>query len=590
MKYGKFFLAPALALLLFPVLVSAQIGPGLPNLTYKQSELFKTLSTIRQFSVKNPSAAKGLNSAAMHKGYLFVVYGEDSGKPGGGIAFYDISNPRSIKLVHAIDVPDLREAHGFGFHSQGGEDYVAMQSIHGVHIWNITNVLKPFLVKDFRISGVFDSDYDHGSWWVHWQAPYLFVGRGLDGFSVVDATDLANPKLMDIMVDGQPKAAFPITKTGGFKLGPLFVVGNLLVASNMGTGRNPGYSTLDISVPNRPVLLGTDNSTECYSTFFNGNRLYCAGVTRFAGKLVVHDMSDPTAIKKVGESIKAGNRGEYVSVQDGFAHMGLEDRYAKFRLSDFSIVNNSYQLEVGPTGIDAQEGFANVLGNLVLVTDDHSVGSSLIAHQAGPDHNPPVVNMVNPTNGSVNRKPSSRIGVTFTDQIDLQSVGPATFIVRPVGGQALTGWYSSQTNIVNFSPKDPLKANTTYEVVIPKGGIKDYAGNATDETFLSRFSTGGSVVAIDAKSPGAAGLPAFHARAEAAGFSFQIASGMEGPATLVLATLQGGHLRTLNVGDARGQTLHWNGTNDRGEKIKPGIVVATLRTGSTSFSRSLVLP
>lgn len=175
-----------------------------------------------------------------------------------------------MKLVHAQDVPDLREAHGFGFHSHGGKDYAALQSIYGVHIWDFTDVTKPILVKDFRIPGVSASDYDYGAWWVNRQAPYIFVARGQDGFSIVNAADPANPKL----------------------------VGNLMVVSNMGTGDNPGYSTLDISDPANPRLLDTDNSTACYSTFFNGNRLYCAGADAVAGRLVVHDMGNPADIRK----------------------------------------------------------------------------------------------------------------------------------------------------------------------------------------------------------------------------------------------------------------------------------------------------
>ena len=276
---------------------------------------------------------------------------------------------------------------------------------------------------------------------------------------MLDATDPANPKQLDIMVDGLAKKSFPIAKTGGFKLGPLFVVGNLLVATNMGTGNNP-----------------------CYSTFFNGNRLSCAGADEVSGLLAVHDLSDPSNIVKLGQSAKAGGKGEYVSVQDGFAHMGVEDRYAKIDLKDYRIVDNSFQFQ-------GQEGFANVLGNLMLVTDDHSIGSTLIPHMAEPDRNPPVVNMVNPE-----------------------------------GGEALSGRYSSQTNIVNFSPDKPLEANNTYAVVVPAGGTKDYAGNPTGDPFLSRFSTGAAINLV--KGGRRAASASFRIRADAGGLAFHIPGGI----------------------------------------------------------------
>src|SRR5690606_3862046 len=78
-----------LALSAAPAASQSLMGPGLPNLTYTNSELYRTLSTFHPVSSVNPSDGKGMNSVAMHKGYLFFIYGEDSGRPGGGISFYD---------------------------------------------------------------------------------------------------------------------------------------------------------------------------------------------------------------------------------------------------------------------------------------------------------------------------------------------------------------------------------------------------------------------------------------------------------------------------------------------------------------------
>ncbi len=101
--------------------------------------------------------------------------------------------------------------------------------------------------------------------------------------------------------------------------------------------------------------------------------------------------------------------------------------------------------------------------------------------------------MVVPANGALNQARSSRIGITLTDLVEVASLSSQTFIVRPVGGAALPGKYSTQTGIVNFTPDAPLAANTTYEIVVPAGGIKDYAGNGVPAAFVSRFSTGGTI-------------------------------------------------------------------------------------------------
>jgi hypothetical protein len=43
--------------------------------------------------------------------------------------------------------------------------------------------------------------------------------------------------------------------------------------------------------------------------------------------------------------------------------------------------------------------------------------------------------------------------------------------------------------VVNFSPNEDLKPATTYEVVLPKGGITDLTQNAIAEEFKSTFTT-----------------------------------------------------------------------------------------------------
>lgn len=565
------------------------MGPGLGNVAYTQAQLFKSLYTFHPASVRNPSNEKGMNVASMCKGYLLFGYGEDSGNPGGGFAFYDVSNPSAPKLVKAIDVDDLRESHAHGFHSYGGKDYFAAQSIYGVHIYDVTDVRNPVLVKDVRIPGVFADDYDHASWWLNWQAPYLYVSRGVDGFSVVNTSNLADAKVMPVLVDGQPKGSFPISKTGNFQIGPLFVVGNLLVLTNNRVGDGRGISTVDISDPSSPKLLSANTqSPGCYSMFFNGGQVFCVD-----GKVSVWDLA-ASSIKRIGESGQAGAGGEYVSVQDGFIHMGAEDRYAKIDKSSLMVVNNDFRL-----GGEAQEGFANPMGNLVLVTDDHGIGSSFVPHQAEPDRAAPIVNFVSPRDGAVSQALSSRVGVTFTDQIDVHSIDSASFIVRPAGGKALKGRYSSQTNIVNFSPDLPLAANTTYELVIPAGGIKDYVGNATDKAFTSRFSTGAiASVRAAARAQGPRLGFASESGPGSHGRIFRIMSGGNGigngntaRADMTISDLNGGRIRriefTLSLG---GPTLvAWDGLTDGGRPLRPGVYSAMLRCGSSRAGIRMVM-
>ena len=81
----------------------------------------------------------------------------------------------------------------------------------------------------------------------------------------------------------------------------------------------------------------------------------------------------------------------------------------------------------------------------------------------------------------------------MSDQIDVTSLTTNTFIVRPVGGNPLAGTYSTQMGMINFAPDQSLASGTTYEVVLPVGGIRDVVGNGLAQGFTSRFATGGSV-------------------------------------------------------------------------------------------------
>jgi hypothetical protein len=559
-------------------LAQGLMGPGVPKATFAQGELFKSLYDFHPVSIADRNNKKGMNHVAMHKGYLFVIYGEDSGVPGGGISFYDISDPRAVKLVHAQDENDLRESHGYGFHSRNGKDYAALQSGRGVQFWDFTDVRAPKKLIDYRVAGVEFSDYDHGNWWTTWQAPYVYISRGLDGISVVDASNPAAPALLQMTVDGAKQATFPISKMGNFGIGPNFVIGNLMVVTNRGTGFNAGVSVLDIGDPTAPKLLGTSREVSGYSSFVNG---------KHNGKAVIQDISDPANIRILGVSPVAGDRGEYLSVQDEFIHMGAEDRYAKIDYSNpaaMTIVNNSFILPGS-----AQEGFADPIGNFVLVTDDHSEGSSIIAHQTAPDTRPPVPNMASPKDMAVRQPLTSRIGFTFTDQIDVQSLNPSTFIVRPVGGEPLTGYYSSQINIANFGPDSLLKPNTTYEVVLVKGGIKDYAGNGLAQDYVYRFSTGAAVSVSLAGAQSQAGGAEMEARAEGRNVRFRVPQGASLPQSrLILSDLRGRELRAIPAFPSA-ESVVWDGEDAAGNRLPPGVYTACLQASGRILAKRAFL-
>ena len=59
-------------------------------------------------------------------------------------------------------------------------------------------------------------------------------------------------------------------------------------------------------------------------------------------------------------------------------------------------------------------------------------------------------------------------------------------------GTAVDGWVTAQENTVNYSPKEPLKPNTTYRFEVVESGIQDNNMNAVEETVQIEFTTVGA--------------------------------------------------------------------------------------------------
>jgi hypothetical protein len=94
-----------------------------------------------------------------------------------------------------------------------------------------------------------------------------------------------------------------------------------------------------------------------------------------------------------------------------------------------------------------------------------------------------------PKDATTDNSVKSRIGITFSDNIELATVNAASFIVRKVGGAPLAGKYGLRNTVVNFDPDQDLEPGTTYEVILPKGGITDLVGNELAAEWKSTFTT-----------------------------------------------------------------------------------------------------
>ena len=555
-------------------------GPGLGNLTYNSGEL---LSTLGQFNATN-GAPRGHGFVAMHKGYLVVPFSADQGggNGSGGFAFYDVGNPRAPLLKFTTEgntaytstaspnyVGNLREPHGYSFTRFGGKDYVCFTTnissanASGLQVWDFTDMdtPAPTRVSQIGLTGLNGGDYAPTPWWVFWQGGrYAYVASTSRGLNIVDATDPANPVVLRNLSPAE-------LGFGTNAINTVFAVGNLLVM----TGSQPstdepltGLATYDISDPVNPVLLDFESDLVGYSAMVNGDRVLGA-----RDPARIWSIADPAAITLLGTGPNVADKGGYGAVQDNFFHYGSSSHYVKLNISStpFTVAAQNRP----PNLNSADWDFATPLGNLIFQGNDHSP-SLLVVHQLAPDTTGPVVNMVSPKADSVNRALTSRVGVTFTDQIDLRSVDSSTFIVRAAGGSALPGRYSVQTGIVNFWPDSPLAPNTIYEVRLPAGGVKDIVGNGLATEFVSFFSTGETI------SP------------------FTVQGQTAGPVTPGTAATfnatgsgQGALLYSWSFGDGTPQTIPSPNPNATHSYAAPGhyAVTVTLTNGSQTASASL---
>lgn len=486
-------------------------GPGLGNLTYTDAELFREVSIIKANTAdgtyKNGFPAYrfggsklfGTNVGIMLNGYFLTSFAPDSGQSPGGFLLYDVSDPRNIKLVKTVYDPtgttsEFREPHAYGITTINGKDYVAIPSKFGVEFWDFTDINDIKQVKKLALPGVNGGDYEDVTWQLWWQAPYLYVASASRGLFIVDARDPENPKL----ADRGPGFRNPLTigRMGGFRIGPVFAMGNQLLVSGMETAA--GFSTLDISNPLHPVLLSTRNSLPFYyATCYNGKTIYSSG-RNDNGTMVGINVSDPRNFVVENENTPM-RQGLYCATQDNFLISGNQDDIVKLDVS-----NPATYVEVGrservgrtqvpepnnPHSMDPDLGQVAMFGNLVFIGSDHGVNTAFRPHQKAADTTPPAVIAQSPANAALHQASTTRVGFGLSDSILPESINAQTFIVKRKNGEAVTGTYSVWLGMINFSPAQPLEKDTEYEVTLTAGGIKDFAGNGLAQEFKSTFKT-----------------------------------------------------------------------------------------------------
>ena len=332
-------------------------------------------------------------------------------------------------------------------------------------------------VGNIDLPGVNGGDYENVAWQSRWQGRYLFVSGGNLGVFVVDAANPTQPRLVKTVPTGQ---------TGGFRVGPLYALGDYLVYSNM--DQNGSLGVLDISKADAPALLTTKTGPpRMYAFIVAGDRIYGAGRD---GDFTIHSWADPTRITDV-KIARIEQDSLYVAAQDHFVFSGRQDNFVKIDLTD---ERNPSIIGEGTLGRDHPDhGQVTPIGNLIFIGNDHGSGSAFFCHQTGKDVTPPGIVKVYPADGATHQPVTSRITVSSSDYIDMRTVSSSTIAIRPAGGAALPASTAIPSTRCRSGPTSRSRPNTTYEIVISAGGVKDVMGNAVASERIVRFSTGASI-------------------------------------------------------------------------------------------------
>jgi hypothetical protein len=461
-------------------------GPGGPSATFTAMQLYQTCAYLDGGS---QDVTDHHNLVTMYDGYLLMPWAPEFRR--GGLTFFDISNPCAPVAVGSGYSDEMRESHSIGFSSIGGRWAVVNQMSSffagGIQFWDVSNVASPQAVKSLELPGFrYPDAYARVTLSVFWQAPYVYVAGADNGLYIVDALDPMNPTLV------QHYEIDPVLRVGQVQ-----AIGNLLVLT---AAEGPRTLLLDIADPADPqpipggdflAMDSTGTPREAYFTNVGGGYIYYARKSA-GGGVIIYDIHDPTAPAFSGDLPSDGNGG-YVFVKDDFAFTG-ESSFAAI----YDISNHAAITEVTRMNLVGDLDTATPIGNVVVLSVDDDAendrGSAIAPWQTAPDTVPPVVTWVYPPDGSTSVRRTSRIGLTFSELVDVKSAWEGSVRLYETGTDpAVTrvdGYVSAQELVVTFWPITPLEPSTSYTLEVPARGVADVSGNAIQTPFSMTFTTG----------------------------------------------------------------------------------------------------
>ncbi len=303
-----------------------------------------------------------------------------------------------------------------------------------------------------------------------------------------------------------------LVQESGVAVSNRFRIGNLLFLTP-GDGGS-GVAVYDIGDPASPRLLDVLSGNylqyttawhvwKHYLVMMIGSDINGPAAPDSRVNALVIDFSDvenpDVGLQLVREIPRSQLPGRYVHFQDNYAFAGHVNPNGpggygvKYNMAVGVEGDNVDPVELTFSPDNTGTDFQWIpLGNLLLVSGSETNGgySVLYTHQDGPDVTPPSVAYHHPANGAINLPVTSAVGLVIHEQLDPTTVNESTIQLRPVGADPVPAIVMHTSyDVVSVVPVSPLGDNTTYELRIVAGGIRDVAGNGiVGSSFF--FSTG----------------------------------------------------------------------------------------------------
>ncbi len=454
-------------------------GPGASSRTFSEDELYAPCA----FIVGDERDAEHHNLSVVHDGWLVHPWAPEDG--GGGVSFYDVSDPCEPILHGQGYSPTMRESHTLAFGSVEGRDYLAVDylseedgGVGGIGFFDITDPTDPVWVSELDTPNFYYPDsYLRVTFATFWQGDVLYVAGAGNGVLVVDVSDPLAPEVVN-----------QVTFTPPHVVGSVTVVGNLAVVASAGTSR---LVLMDVSdpvdpqpIPGGDLDLSFDGELlNYYFSSVSGRYGYFARNDEGGGPIVV-DLTDPMAPDIIGHTPTPDGDGGYVYRNGDRLFQGDSEFGAIWDVADATSPREMMRLDV-PGDLDTM----SPIGNTVLVSVDSGgapgEATTVFPWATDPDTRPPVLELTNPREGQV-VPPTARIGLSFDEWVEWASVHPGSVRVTGPDGRPVAGRFNVQEAIVNFTPDASLRRGR-HVVTVPANGVADISGNPVDQTVQVAF-------------------------------------------------------------------------------------------------------